>query len=149
MNETTEARGLLFDLYTQTDNPRLRATLAPVALDPADFGRRFYARLFELGPGLRRLFPADLSVQQLKVAQMLCLLVGGLDEPEALLPTLHALGESHRAFGAKPAHYLTVGEAMIDTIAAMNGAAFDEDARAAWQRLYGFIAREMQRGERG
>ena len=148
MSETTEARNLLFDLYTKTDNPRLRATLAPVAMDPSGFGRRFYERLFALSPGLRRLFPADLSMQQLKVAQMLCLLVGGLDEPDALLPTLHALGESHRGFGAKPAHYFAVGEAMIDTLAAMNGAAFDDEARASWQRLYGFIAREMQRGER-
>ena len=75
---------------------------------------------------------------------MLCLLVGGLDEPDALLPTLHALGESHRGFGAKPAHYFTVGEAMIDTLAELNGA-------ADYTRVNGVpveTSRELHEGDR-
>jgi nitric oxide dioxygenase len=141
-----EAANLLWDQLSGADHPRLRATLAPVLADPAAFGRRFYERLFEISPGLRALFPADLAVQQLKLAQMLCLVVASLDQTEKLEPTLQRLGESHRGFGAKPAHYVAVGEALLDTLAEINGVAFDDEARASWQRLYGWVAHRMRRG---
>ncbi len=38
MSDTAE---LLFDVYTRSDNPMLRATLAPVVADPDGFARRF------------------------------------------------------------------------------------------------------------
>jgi nitric oxide dioxygenase len=146
MAEPATAAALLFDLLSPDDHPRIRATLAPAAADPGAFARAFYVRLFELAPGVRTLFPADLSRQEMKLAQTLVAVVGGLDRSDGLLPTLHALGRAHRGYGAKAAHYGAVGRALLDTLAAANGEAFDADARASWERLYAWVAQHMVQG---
>lgn len=124
----------------------LRRTLVPVLANPADFGARFFATLFARAPALRRLFPANLLPTQAKLAQMLALIVAGLDTPAALAGTLHALGARHRGYGVKHAHYVAFGEALISALADLNGPAFSVDARSAWQRLYGWVTEQMQRG---
>lgn len=143
MGDTAE---LLFDVYTRSDNPLLRATLAPVVADPDGFARRFYERLFERAPALRRLFPTDMTQQRVKLVQMLGIVAAGLDEPEHLIGTLQDLGARHRGYGAKFAHYIEVGEALLDALAEVNGPAFNNDSRAAWQRLYVWVSEQMRRG---
>ena len=130
--------------FSEGDVARIRVTVAPVAADPAGFARAFYARLFEHSPGLRHLFPADLSQQELKLSHTLCVIVAGLQDAEALLPTLRALGEAHRRYGAKGMHYLSFADALIQTLADRNGPGFEGESRAAWQRLYAWIAHTMQ-----
>lgn len=134
--------------FGNEDQARVRATLAPVATDPAGFAQAFYERLFTHSPGLRHLFPADLEPQYKKLSQTLCVIVAGLENPDRLLPTLRALGEAHRRYGAKGIHYLSVGDALIQTLADRNGPGFEGESRAAWQRLYGWIANAMQAGGR-
>lgn len=141
-----DVAGLIFDLLTPADHPRIRATLAPAAADPAGFARAFYARLFELAPGVRALFRGDMAAQEMKLAQTLVTVVGGLDQAEGLVPTIEALGRAHRGYGAKAAHYPVVGQALVDTLAAFNGPAFDPEARAAWERLYSWVAQHMMQG---
>ena len=143
MNDAAE---LLFDVYTRSDNPMLRATLAPVVADPDGFATRFYDRLFDRAPALRRLFPIDMTLQRMKLVQTLGVVAAGLDEPERLVDTLQELGARHRGYGVKFAHYVEVGEALIGALADMNGPAFTADARAAWQRLYAWVAEQMRRG---
>jgi len=135
-------------VFSADDQARVRATLAPVAADPAGFARDFYARLFDHSPGLRHLFPADLSVQHLKLSHTLCVVVAGLEDPESLLPTLRALGEAHRRYGAKGVHFLSVGDALIQTLADRNGPGFEGETRVAWQRLYAWVANVMQAAAR-
>lgn len=124
----------------------LRLTLTPVLAQPAAFGARFFAILFGRAPALRRLFPANLLPTQARLAQMLAVIVAGLDTPDVLAATLRALGARHRGYGAKHAHYVAFGEALISALADSNGADFSADARSAWQRLYGWVAEQMQRG---
>jgi hemoglobin-like flavoprotein len=142
----SQPAGVLFDVYSRSDNPLLRATLAPVVVDPSGFGRRFYARLFERAPALRRLFPTDMTAQETKLVHTLGVVAAGLDEPERVAQMLAELGARHRGYGVKFAHYLEVGEALLDTLAEVNGRGFDPAARAAWQRLYSWIAQQMRRG---
>ncbi len=143
MSDTAE---LLFDIYTRSDNPMLRATLAPVMADPDGFATRFYAQLFDRAPALRRLFPVDMTQQRMKLMQTLGVVAAGLDEPEKLTGTLEALGARHRGYGVKFAHYVEVGEALMAALAEVNGSAFDGNARAAWQRLYAWVSEQMRRG---
>lgn len=143
MSDTAE---LLFDVYTRSDNPMLRATLAPVVADPDGFARRFYERLFERAPALRRLFPTDMTQQRVKLVQTLGVVAAGLDEPDHLVGTLQELGARHRGYGVKFAHYVEVGEAMLGALADVNGPTFTPDARAAWQRLFAWVAEQMRRG---
>ena len=134
--------------FTPDDQARIRATLAPVVADPVGFARDFYTRLFEHSPGLRHLFPADLEPQQKKLSHTLGVIVAGLEHADRLLPTLRALGEAHRRYGAKGVHFLSVGDALIQTLADRNGPAFEGETRAAWQRLYGWVANVMQSAAR-
>lgn len=134
--------------FSAEDQARIRATLAPVAADPVGFARDFYARLFEHSPGLRHLFPADMTAQQHKLSHTLSVVVAGLEHAERLLPTLRALGEAHRRYGAKGVHFLSVGDALIQTLADRNGPAFEGESRLAWQRLYAWVANVMQAAAR-
>ena len=65
MAQTAE---LLFNVYSRTDNPLLRATLPPVVADPSGFAQAFYAHLFKRAPGLRTLFAVVPDVTMLEAA---------------------------------------------------------------------------------
>lgn len=141
----SEPHELLFDVYTRADNPMLRATLAPVVANPGGFAKMFYAKLFERAPALRSLFPDDMAQQELKLVQTLGIIAAGLEHPERIVSMLEDLGARHRRYGVKFAHYVEVGEALFDTLAEFNGATFDRNARASWQRLYAWISEQMRR----
>jgi nitric oxide dioxygenase len=143
---STEAKLLLEDLLASADHPLIAATIVPVAAEPARFAGAFYARLFALAPGLRALFPADLSAQGLKLARTLVLIVSAHERIDTMTPMLRELGARHRGYGVKPMHYRLAGSVLLDALAEVNGDTFNDAARAAWSRLYAHVAREMQAG---
>jgi nitric oxide dioxygenase len=128
----------------------------PIALVQASFARlvpqadavadAFYARLFQIDPSLRAMFPADLGPQRAKLMQMLGAAVHGLDDVPALLPVVAALGRRHAGYGVQPRHYDTVGQALIDTLESGLGADFTPALRQAWSTVYGALAGAMQSG---
>lgn len=93
----------------------VRASFAAAAPAAGDLTQRFYARLFDLDPTLRRKFPADLTEQRRKLAGALAFMMATLDRPDQLVPALQSLGRAHAGYGVEERHY--------DTVAA---------ARAAW-----------------
>ncbi len=105
---------------------------------------RFYERLFALDPALRALFTGDLAAQGRKLMAALRLVVRGLHDLPALLPSVQALGARHTAYGVQPAHYGLVGAALIGTLADTLGEAFTPEVRASWQAAYGALATAMQ-----
>lgn len=129
----------------------LRLGLDRVLADPARFGACFYARLFDLLPEARALFPSELEAQQQKLVQALALLVRSLDRGDSVEPLLRQLGQRHRHYGAEPAHYAVVGQALIDSLEACGERALGPAVRAAWGRLYAWVAATMLEGaaERG
>jgi hemoglobin-like flavoprotein len=127
-------------------NAALRRSFAAAMRDPERFGRDFYDRVFALAPGVRPLFPADLSHQRDKLVRALAMLVRGLDMPETLVPALQQLGARHVGYGVQAPHYAVVGEALIDTLAGLADPPMDASTRAAWTRLYGWIAATMLAG---
>ena len=46
------------------------------------------------------------------------------------------LGVRHAGYGVQPAHYDTVGAALLDTLQADLGAAFTPELREAWTAMY-------------
>ena len=62
-------------------------------------GAMFYARLFEIDPGLRPLFKGDIGEQSRKLMQVLATAVNALDRIETIVPTVQALGARHVAYG--------------------------------------------------
>jgi len=119
------------------------ARVVPIKNAAADL---FYDRLFEVAPQLRRIFPADLRAQKLKLMGMLATAVGGLNDLEALVPKIKALGARHVGYGARAADYNVVGEVLLWTLERGLADAFTPEVRAAWTKVYGVLAATMQAG---
>src|SRR5512146_2953246 len=120
MHQQTVAR----DWLDSAEITRIRRGFSAVAADADRFTADFYARLFELAPTLRPLFPDDLSSQRDKLKHMLAMLVAGLDRPVALRPALVTLGDRHRSYGVVRADFVVVGQALLDTLDAHLGEQF-------------------------
>jgi nitric oxide dioxygenase len=116
------------------------ARLAPVQQELAAL---FYARLFELDPGLRAMFTGDPAEQRTRLMAALRTVVAGLDKPEAIKPALWELGRRHARYGVQVEHYVTVGEALFWSLEQMLGETFGIETRRAWAAAYSLIAWTM------
>jgi hemoglobin-like flavoprotein len=133
-------------MLTANDVMLVRASFArivPIKNAAADL---FYDRLFEVAPQLRRMFPADLREQKQKLMAMLAMAVGSLNDLEALVPKVKALGARHVGYGARAADYNVVGEVLLWTLERGLAEAFTPDVRAAWTKVYSVLAATMQAG---
>lgn len=122
----------------------VQASFERLAADADGVARAFYGRLFQLDPGLRALFPAELGPQRGKLMQMLAAAVRGLHDLPALLPAVQALGRRHAGYGVHDRHYATVGQALLDTLARGLGADWTPALAQAWAAVYGALAGAMQ-----
>ena len=104
----------------------------------------FYSRLFVLDPSLKPLFKGDMKMQGRKLMSMLGMVVSGLGSFDRLAPAVKELGRRHDGYGAHPAHYQTVAEALLWTLKQGLGDAFTEETELAWATAYGKIAALMQ-----
>lgn len=116
------------------------AQVVPIAPQAAEI---FYARLFELAPQVRPLFTGDMAEQGRKLMAMLAIVVNGLTRLDAIVPAAQKLGQRHVAYGAEPAHYPVVGQALLDTLERGLGAAFTPDVKAAWSEAYALLSGVM------
>lgn len=121
----------------------VQSSFAQVAAIADSAAALFYENLFRRDPTLKPLFRGDLKQQGAKLMQMIAVAVNRLGNPEPLVPMLQQLGRRHAGYGVTDAHYDTVGAALLDTLATGLGDAFDEEVRAAWTEVYGFIATTM------
>ena len=121
-------------------------SVAPIASQAAEL---FYDRLFEIAPDVRRLFPADLSVQKVKLMGMLATAVNNLHQIDALLPSLRQLGERHRDYGVSADQFEPVGAALLWTLEQGLGSAFTPEVNKAWSEAYRALARAMQQRTAG
>jgi hemoglobin-like flavoprotein len=122
------------------------AQVAPIAETAAAL---FYAKLFELDPSLRPMFTADLKEQGRKLMQMLAVAMRGLDNLEALVPAVRALGQRHAGYGVRDEDYGTVAVALLATLELGLGEAFTPAVREAWATVYWLLADTMQAGAAG
>jgi nitric oxide dioxygenase len=104
----------------------------------------FYGRLFELDPGLRPMFSADLTEQKKKLMLTLNFAVGSLNRPDTLLPAVRQLGKRHAGYGVKDEHFATVGAALLWTLEQGLGPDWNDEAAAAWAAVYGIVAGTMK-----
>ena len=128
----------------QADIDLIRASFAKVLPIKDEAGLLFYKRLFEIAPEVRPLFKDDIAEQARKLMDTLAVAVGALRDPAALSATLADLGQRHRRYGAQPAHYAKVGEALIWTLEKGLGPSFDAKTRHAWIALYGVVTAKME-----
>jgi hemoglobin-like flavoprotein len=118
------------------------AQVAPIADTAATI---FYGRLFELDPSLRDLFSrTDMASQRRNLMQTLAVVVASIDRLESIVPAVEALGRRHAGYGVEAAHFDTVGQALLDTLAIGLGEAYTAEVREAWATAYGILAGVMQ-----
>lgn len=123
----------------------VRETLKPVVALGDGAAAAFYARLFELDPSLKSLFSqTDMKEQGKKLLAMIGSAVGSLDKLGDIVPAVQRLGKRHVGYGVTPAHYDTVGKALIDTLKTALGDQFSPAAEKAWGKTYGILAATMQ-----
>jgi hemoglobin-like flavoprotein len=106
-------------------------------------GKLFYDNLFEADPSLRPLFKGDMEQQAAKLVIMINAAVNKLTELGTLVPVLQQLGHRHETYGVLPAHYATVGAALLKTLGQGLGGEFTDDVEQAWTDVYGVMVGVM------
>ncbi len=117
------------------------AKVVPIAPQAAAM---FYARLFELDPGLKPLFKGDMNEQGRKLMAMIGTAVASLDKLEAIVPAVQDLGRRHAGYGVPASSYDTVGAALLWTLGQGLGDGFTPDVQAAWTEAYTILATTMK-----
>lgn len=115
--------------------------VAPITETAADI---FYARLFEIAPETRSLFPEVMTDQKKKLMQMLAVAVNGLSNLDAIVPAVQDLGARHQGYNVTDAHYDSVGAALLYTLEKGLGDTFTPEVEAAWAETYGTLASVMK-----
>lgn len=103
----------------------------------------FYRRLFELAPDTKPLFRDDMTQQGRKLFLTLATVVDALDRLDTIVPVARELAIRHVIYGAKERHYAAVGSALIETLRAGLGPAFDRATEAAWLAAYTILSDTM------
>lgn len=134
------------DALSAKDIMLVRASFSRVVAVQGVAADLFYARLFAVAPGLRALFPEDLSEQKRKLVAMLTAGVGKLHDRPYLMPVLKDLGARHVGYGTKPEHYALVGDALLWTLKRCLNEAFTPEVQAAWTKVYTVLTTAMQEG---
>src|SRR4051795_11988549 len=116
------------------------AKVAPISEQAAVL---FYDRLFEVAPGVKAMFPADMTEQRKKLMATLAVVVNGLSNLETVLPAASALAKRHVSYGAKPAHYPVVGGALLWTLEKGLGDDWTPDVADACTAAYGTLSGYM------
>jgi hemoglobin-like flavoprotein len=102
-----------------------------------------YDHLFELDPSLRPLFNGDMARQRSMLAIAIATLVQGLSTPDTIIPAVREMGRRHVAYGVRPEHYATVGEALLWALGQALGDDFTPETKEAWAKAYDLIASTM------
>jgi len=104
----------------------------------------FYGRLFQLDPGIRRLFKSDMKEQGRKLVEIITIAVNCLSKLESLVSVVEDLGRRHIDYGVTEVMFDTVGEALFWTLKQGLGPAFTADVEAAWTETYNTLADVMK-----
>lgn len=118
------------------------------ALAPAVPGvtSRFYARLFATHPGLRSLFPADVTRQGQHLAVAVAMVARNADRLADLEEPLRELGARHVRYGAERAHYAVVRDLLLETLAEAAGTLWIGPLAEAWAEVLHRVCELMIEG---
>jgi len=127
------------------DKVLLKATWAMVAPISDIAAGLFYERLFTLDPSLKPMFEkTDMEEQRRKLMQAIASVINGVDNLQALVPTLQHLGRNHARYGVTDQNYDTVGAALLWTLEQGLKHAWTPAAQSAWTAAYTTVATVMR-----
>lgn len=125
------------------DPQSLKDNFALVGANGEGVAAFFYADLFQRNPGLRGLFPAEMSQQHQQLLDALARIVSRVDDAGQLVPFLQDLGRRHVKYGVAPEHYAEVGSSLLATLEHFSGPAWNEELRQGWATAYGLVSQVM------
>lgn len=123
----------------------IRQSLVQVHPIADQIARSFYARLFEVTPVLRKLFPSDMDRQGAMLMTSLELAVSNLDDPASVLPALRALGDRHLSYGVRPEYYPLAKEAYLFALERHLGDTLTPAQKEAWEAAFDALTQAMIR----
>lgn len=112
-------------------------------VSPAVVGDLFYSKLFADHPSLRKMFPKQMDEQYKKLVDMLTAIIVRLDHLGTFTEEIEAMARRHVEYGVKPAHYKSVGDALLWTLEKGSGKGWNEEIKHAWANCYWILANIM------
>lgn len=128
---------------------RIRASFATLAPHADAAMTAFYERLFEEHPGVRPLFPDDMTAQKKHLAAAIGLVVKHAEHLDAIAHTLRDMGVRHAGYGACPEHYGVVRDTLLTVLGESAGDAWSDTLRDDWADALNAVAARMLEGAEG
>jgi hemoglobin-like flavoprotein len=123
----------------------VRANADVVLRNPERFGRRYHERLSSAAPEVGALFP-DAGGQRGRLVDEVVRVAGAVGDFERFVGQARSLGARHEGYGVRPEHYAVMGGVLVETLAEVVGASFDDSAADAWRCLYLLLSELMMDG---
>ncbi|MDR7276136.1 globin domain-containing protein [Catenuloplanes atrovinosus] len=125
----------------------VQRTAEKVADRPVALAEAFYRHLFALAPGVRSMFPEDMTAQNERLCRALLDGIRALVEPERyagqMERALHRLGAHHAdRLGVRPEHYPYVGHALVRAVGDISDD-WSSSTSSAWIWVYDWMAAHM------
>ncbi|WP_319825582.1 globin domain-containing protein [Thalassovita sp.] len=111
----------------------IRLSFPLIFLHKAEIAARFYDRLFELAPQVRRLFRADLGAQKEMLAMVLTMLAKASFDAASVQGMIARLARSHGGLGITQAQFRAGETALSEALEQVVGSKVDAETLAAWQ----------------
>lgn len=128
---------------TLSDLQMIRSTFAEARLAPEHFAGAFRHRAVSLDPSLNKLIPPVDAAQAARIVDTIAIVLDGLDAAGSTAAKEQAFALRHRWAGIQPRHYATIGQALLDALAARLGPRFSDAARAAWANAFVLLAEAL------
>jgi hemoglobin-like flavoprotein len=125
---------------------RIRTSFQLLAPRGQELIDTFYQMLFTAAPGVRGLFPADMTKQKGHLLGAVGLVVKHADNLAAIEGPLMDMGERHVKYGAKAEHYPVVRDTLIAALAVTAGPAWNPQLADDWTEALNAVAGLMIRG---
>ena len=135
---------MITSIFTAEEAAAVKAAFARLIPQSDALAESVYRNLFAQAPYARSLFAPSMDEQYYKLIQMLGLMVEVVDDPERFAAECRASGERHRMYGARPAHYEVLAEALVAALREVASPSPEEEA--LWVRLYVGAATLMTEG---
>ncbi|SMY07545.1 globin domain-containing protein [Flavimaricola marinus] len=128
------------------DPTLIRIAAERLAQAPIPSTNAFYAKLFQVAPVIRPLFPEEMFQQSEKLWNSIVAVVEYAEDLDRLRPLLREMGARHVAYGATPAYYDAVVDTLLETIAMTMADDWTQEQERAWAHVLRRVADMMIEG---
>lgn len=128
--------------FSERELDLLESSFEDVRQAASAFSERFYARLFERHPELRRLFVSPLERQRKRLVASLSVIVRGLHRPDEIESLLRGIASVHAGYGVEPSHYPIVGENLVAVLGEFVPQ-WNPELEGLWVRAYQSIQQRI------